>query len=62
MEGMHGERDGASMLSLDTSLSLEVFTVLAALQILLFKSVYRVDLEIFVLKPSTRALCFLRHF
>lgn len=36
MEGMHGERDGASMLSLDTSLSLEVFTILAALQILLF--------------------------
>ena len=42
MEGVHGARDGASMPSLDMLPPLEVFTILDALQILLFKSVYRV--------------------
>lgn len=42
LEGMHRARDGASMPSPGTSPSLDVFTILDALQILLFKSVYRV--------------------
>ena len=38
MEGMHRARDGASMPSPGMSPSLDVFTILDALQILLFKS------------------------
>lgn len=38
MEGMHRARDGASMPSPGMSPSLDVFTILDALQVLLFKS------------------------